>query len=122
MADTEQGNQMSITEFILMGFGNIPKLRVFLFLLFLAIYFVIMAGNILIIVLVVADQHLHTPMYFFLGNLSCLETCYTSTILPWMLASFLTGDRTISVSGCFTILFVWFLWSDRMFCLSCNVL
>ncbi|CAM2101657.1 unnamed protein product [Caretta caretta] len=113
---------MSITEFILMGFGNIPKLRVFLFLLFLAIYFVIMAGNILIIVLVVADQHLHTPMYFFLGNLSCLETCYTSTILPWMLASFLTGDRTISVSGCFTILFVWFLWSDRMFCLSCNVL
>ncbi|CAM5157703.1 unnamed protein product [Eretmochelys imbricata] len=68
MADTEQGNQMSITEFILMGFGNIPKLRVFLFLLFLAIYFVIMAGNILIIVLVVADQHLHAPMYFFLGN------------------------------------------------------
>ncbi|KAM9120722.1 olfactory receptor 11A1-like [Pangshura tecta] len=59
-----------------------------------------MAGNILIMVLVVTDQHLHTPMYFFLGNLSCLETCYTSTILPRMLASFLTGDRTISVTGC----------------------
>ncbi|XP_067388292.1 olfactory receptor 5AP2-like [Emydura macquarii macquarii] len=59
-----------------------------------------MAGNILIAALVVVDQHLHTPMYFFLGNLSCLEACYTSTILPRMLASLLTGDRTISVSGC----------------------
>ncbi|EMP25571.1 Olfactory receptor 6C75 [Chelonia mydas] len=64
------------------------------------IYIVTMAGNILIVALVVADQHLHTPMYFFLGNLSCLETCYTSTILPRMLASLLTGDRTISFSGC----------------------
>ncbi|XP_067419412.1 olfactory receptor 10J1-like [Emydura macquarii macquarii] len=61
-----------------------------------------MAGNVLITVLVVTDQHLHTPMYFFLGNLSCLETCYISTILPRMLASLLTGERTISVNGCTT--------------------
>ncbi|XP_019345359.2 olfactory receptor 6B1-like [Alligator mississippiensis] len=61
-----------------------------------------MAGNFLIIVLVVTDQHLHTPMYFFLGNLSFLETCYTSTLLPRMLATFLTGDRTISITGCLT--------------------
>nr|XP_056720498.1 olfactory receptor 6N1-like [Euleptes europaea]XP_056722760.1 olfactory receptor 6N1-like [Euleptes europaea] len=59
-----------------------------------------MAGNIIIIVLVIMDPHLHIPMYFFLGNLSCLETFYTSTLLPRMLASFLTGDRTISVEGC----------------------
>nr|XP_032639855.1 olfactory receptor 11A1-like [Chelonoidis abingdonii] len=59
-----------------------------------------MVGNILIIILVVTDQHLHIPMYFFLGNLSCLETCYTSTILPRMLVSLLTGDRTISFRGC----------------------
>ncbi|XP_062457516.1 olfactory receptor 10A2-like [Rhea pennata] len=64
------------------------------------IYLLTVVGNILIIVLVVTDQHLHTPMYFFLGNLSCLETCYSSTILPWLLASFLTGDRTISARGC----------------------
>ncbi|XP_074827004.1 olfactory receptor 10A7-like [Natator depressus] len=100
MADTEQGNQTSLTEFILLGFGNIPKLQILLFLLILVIYIVTMAGNILIVVLVVTDQHLHTPMYFFLGNLSCLETCYTSALLPRMLASFLTGDRTISVGGC----------------------
>ncbi|KAM7150894.1 olfactory receptor 11L1-like [Macrochelys suwanniensis] len=61
-----------------------------------------MVGNILIIALVVAEQHLHTPMYFFLGNLACLETCYTSTILPRMLGSLLTGDRTVSVRGCIT--------------------
>ncbi|CAM4550931.1 unnamed protein product, partial [Lepidochelys kempii] len=55
-----------------------------------------MAGNILTVVLVVADPHLQTPMYFFLGNLSCLETCYTSNILPRMLASLQTGDFYIN--------------------------
>ncbi|XP_024054344.2 olfactory receptor 11A1-like [Terrapene carolina triunguis] len=102
MANPEWGNQTVLTDFILLGFGNLPELQILLFLLFLVIYIVTVAGNILIVVLVVADQQLHTPMYFFLGNLSCLETCYTSTILPRMLASFLTGDRTISVSNCLT--------------------
>ncbi|XP_030402401.1 olfactory receptor 6N1-like isoform X1 [Gopherus evgoodei] len=97
----EEDNRTIITEFILLGFGNLPELQILLFLVFLVIYIVTMSGNILITALVVADQHLHTPMYFFLGNLSCLEMCYTSTVLPRLLASLLTGDRTISVSGCF---------------------
>ncbi|CAM4560911.1 olfactory receptor 2AP1-like [Lepidochelys kempii] len=101
----EEDNRTVITEFILLGFGDLPELQILLFLVFLVIYIVTMSGNILIIALVVADQHLHTPMYFFLGNLSCLETCYTSAILPRMLASLLTGDRTISVSGCFAQLY-----------------
>ncbi|XP_039353377.1 olfactory receptor 6B1-like [Mauremys reevesii] len=101
MADGEWGNQTSVTEFILLGFGNNSELQTLLFLLFLMFYIVTMAGNIFMIALVVADQHLHTPMYFFLGNLSCLETCYSSTILPKMLTSLLTGDRTISFSRCF---------------------
>nr|XP_006133467.2 olfactory receptor 5V1-like [Pelodiscus sinensis] len=96
----ERRNQTPITEFILLGFGNGPELQPLLFLVFLMIYFATVAGNILIVLLVVADRHLHTPMYYFLGNLSCLETCYASTILPRMLASLLTGDRTISVKGC----------------------
>ncbi|XP_050773898.1 olfactory receptor 11A1-like [Gopherus flavomarginatus] len=100
MVNPEQGNETSVTDFILLGFGDLPELQILLFLLFLVIYIMTVAGNILIIVLVVADQHLHTPMYFFLGNLSCLETCYSSTILPRVLASLLTGDRTISFSGC----------------------
>uniref|UniRef100_A0A8C0GFT9 Olfactory receptor n=1 Tax=Chelonoidis abingdonii TaxID=106734 RepID=A0A8C0GFT9_CHEAB len=102
MERVSKGNQTLLTEFILLGFGNLPELQILLFLLFLIIYIVTVAGNVLIIALVVADQQLHTPMYFFLGNLSCLETCYTSTILPRMLASLLTGDRTISVSSCLT--------------------
>uniref|UniRef100_A0A8C8RGP7 Olfactory receptor n=1 Tax=Pelusios castaneus TaxID=367368 RepID=A0A8C8RGP7_9SAUR len=101
MADTEVVNQTTVKEFILLGFGNLPELQSFLFLLFLLIYIVTMAGNILIAVLFVTNQHLHTPMYFFLWILSCLEICYSSNILPRMLASLLTGDRTISVSGCF---------------------
>ncbi|XP_030395836.1 olfactory receptor 11A1-like [Gopherus evgoodei] len=99
-AHAEAGNQTSIAKFILLGFGDLPELQILLFPLFLVIYVVTMAGNILIVVLIVADQHLHTPMYFFLGNLSCLEICYTSTILPRMLTSLLTGDRTISIIGC----------------------
>ncbi|XP_030400087.1 olfactory receptor 10A7-like [Gopherus evgoodei] len=102
MADAEQGNQTSLTEFILLGFVSVPELQILLILLFLVIYIVTMAGNILIVVLVVADQYLHTSMYFFLGNLSCLEACYTSTILPRLLTSLLTGDKTISVGGCIT--------------------
>ncbi|XP_065421237.1 olfactory receptor 11A1-like [Chrysemys picta bellii] len=111
MEDSKWGNQTGVTEFILLGFGNLPELQVLLFLLFLVIYIVTMAGNILIVVLVVADQHLHTPMYFFLGNLSCLETCYTSNILPMLLASLLTGDRTISVAGCIV----------QLYCFACLV-
>ncbi|XP_030400040.1 olfactory receptor 1052-like [Gopherus evgoodei] len=100
MADTAWRNQMFSTEFILLGFRNLPQLQILLFLLFLVIYIVSMTENILIVALVMADQYLHTPMYFFLGNLSCLDTCCASTILPRMLASFLTEDRTISVQVC----------------------
>ncbi|XP_043383276.1 olfactory receptor 11A1 [Chelonia mydas] len=86
------------TEFILMGFGDLPELQILLFLPFSVIYILTMVGNILIITLIVTDQHLHTPMYFFLGNLSCLETCYTSTILPRLLASLLTAVIDLSCS------------------------
>ncbi|XP_048675111.2 LOW QUALITY PROTEIN: olfactory receptor 6N1-like [Caretta caretta] len=105
MADRNQRNRTAVTEFILLGFGDVPELKILLFLMFLVIYMATMFGNMLITALVVADQHLHTPMYFFLGNLSCLETCYTSTILPRILASLLTGDKTISFSGCITQLY-----------------
>ncbi|XP_062993727.1 olfactory receptor 2AP1-like [Elgaria multicarinata webbii] len=101
MAKAELENQTTLTEFLLLGFGNFGDQQLFLFLLFLMIYIVTMVGNIFIIVLVAADHHLHTPMYFFLGNLSCLDTCYSSNILPLMLANFFNGgQRAISVTGC----------------------
>ncbi|XP_077171310.1 olfactory receptor 6N1-like [Paroedura picta] len=76
-------------------------MRIFLLVVFLVVYIMTMIANLLLIFLVLTDQHLHTPMYFFLGNLSCLETLYSSAISPRMLTSLLTGDRTISVGQCF---------------------
>nr|XP_056720566.1 olfactory receptor 1020-like [Euleptes europaea] len=93
-------NLTANTIFILLGFSDHPELQTLLFLAFLTIFMLTVAGNLVIVVLVVSDGHLHTPMYFFLGNLSCLEICYTSTILPRLFFSLLTGDRTISVHGC----------------------
>ncbi|NWI84363.1 O1020 protein, partial [Pitta sordida] len=102
MANREWKNKTVVTEFILLDFGNGPGLDSLVFLLFLSIYFVTITGNTLIVVLVVADRHLHTPMYFFLGNLACLEICYSSSILPRMLLSYVSGDRSISASECFS--------------------
>ncbi|XP_077171273.1 olfactory receptor 2AP1-like [Paroedura picta] len=103
MGSKEQRNETTVTEFLLLGFGDLGDQHLVLFLLLLVIYTITMVGNIFIVVLVVVDHHLHTPMYFFLGNLSCLETCYSSTILPVMLANLLHGGHgTISVAGCMT--------------------
>ncbi|XP_078234872.1 olfactory receptor 10A7-like [Pogona vitticeps] len=98
-------NQTSVTEFILLGFGKLEQFKMSLFLVFGVIYFMTVGGNILIVTLVAVDQHLHIPMYYFLANLSCLEICYSSTILPKMLTDFLSGDKSISLEGCFTQLF-----------------
>ncbi|KAM6448882.1 olfactory receptor 2AP1-like [Liasis olivaceus] len=97
---SEWQNTTRIKEFILLGFGNTKNFNTLLFILFLIIYTVTLSGNLLIITLVVVEKHLHTPMYFFLSNFSCLEICYSSAILPKMLATFLTGTKTISVWGC----------------------
>ncbi|XP_064524768.1 olfactory receptor 5AP2-like [Pseudopipra pipra] len=102
MANQEWKNGTVVTEFILLDFGNGPELDGFLFLMFLSIYLVTITGNTCVVVLAVVNQHLHTPMYFFLGNLACLEICYSSNILPRMLLSYAGGDRRISVRGCFT--------------------
>ncbi|XP_013907338.1 PREDICTED: olfactory receptor 2AP1-like [Thamnophis sirtalis] len=97
---SEWQNTTRIKEFILLGFGNTENLDIIFFLLFLIIYSITLSGNLLIIILVMMEKHLHTPMYFFLSNLACLEICYTSTIIPKMLATFLSGKKTISLWGC----------------------
>ncbi|XP_033024640.1 olfactory receptor 6B1-like [Lacerta agilis] len=100
MLALERRNETIITEFVLRGFGELRELHILLFMLFLIIYIMTMAGNLIIVGLVVTDRHLHTPMYFFLGNLSCLETCYSSTILPRILTSLLSKNPGVSVNGC----------------------
>ncbi|XP_067422301.1 olfactory receptor 9S13-like [Emydura macquarii macquarii] len=98
-------NHTAVTEFILLGFGRGPGLQLVLFVMFLVIYAITVLGNITLVLTIKADSRLHTPMYFFLMNLSLLDFCYSSTITPRAMASFLTGSKTISYRGCATQFF-----------------
>ncbi|XP_078245939.1 olfactory receptor 5V1-like [Pogona vitticeps] len=98
-------NQTFINELIFLGFSNHPDLHVLFFLVFLAIYAITLVGNTLILILVQTDFTLHTPMYYFLCNLSFVDICYTSTTVPVMLANFFRPKKTISYGGCITQLF-----------------
>ncbi|XP_058410934.1 olfactory receptor 11A1-like [Diceros bicornis minor] len=98
------GNQ-TITEFVLLGFYDIAELHLLFFIVFTLIYTSIIIGNMLIIVAVVSSQRLHTPMYYFLANLSFLEILYTSTVVPKMLEGFLQ-EAAISVAACLLQFFV----------------
>ncbi|XP_048373352.1 olfactory receptor 5V1-like [Sphaerodactylus townsendi] len=93
-------NQTSIKEFILLGFENIKQEKSFLFILFLTMYTICLLGNLLIIAVVLLNQALHTPMYFFLGNLSFLDVCYISVTVPKMLADICVESPSISFMGC----------------------
>uniref|UniRef100_A0A8C2MHA1 Olfactory receptor family 8 subfamily B member 12C n=1 Tax=Cricetulus griseus TaxID=10029 RepID=A0A8C2MHA1_CRIGR len=95
----------SVTEFILAGLTDHPGLRLPLFFLFLGFYMATVVGNLGLISLIGLNSHLHTPMYFFLFNLSAIDSCYSSTISPKMLMSFISKKNVISHSGCMTQLF-----------------
>uniref|UniRef100_A0A8C4WFB2 Olfactory receptor n=1 Tax=Gopherus evgoodei TaxID=1825980 RepID=A0A8C4WFB2_9SAUR len=93
-------NQSTAIEFILLGFSGLSNLPVLLFVLVLITYMIILLGNALIVLITFTDPALHTPMYFFLRNLSFLEICYTSVTIPEMLVNLLTREKTISFSSC----------------------
>nr|XP_025734558.1 olfactory receptor 5A1-like [Callorhinus ursinus] len=95
------GRNISMTtNFILLGFSEHPELQVFLFVLFLGIYSMTLAWNLGLIVLIRMESCLHSPMYFFLGNLSFVDISYTSSIAPKMLCDFFKQQKTISFVGC----------------------
>nr|XP_004670650.1 olfactory receptor 8B3-like [Jaculus jaculus] len=98
-------NGSLVTEFILLGLTDQPDLLIPLFLLFLVIYLITLLGNLALIILIVLNSHLHTPMYFFLFNLSCIDLCYSSVITPKMLMNFIIENNTISYMGCMSQLF-----------------
>ncbi|CAD7666169.1 unnamed protein product [Nyctereutes procyonoides] len=102
----EWENQTILVEFFLKGLSGYPKLELLFFVLILIMYVVILLGNGTLILISVLDSHLHTPMYFFLGNLSFLDICYTSTSIPSTLVSFLSERKTISFSGCAVQMFL----------------
>nr|XP_003474392.1 olfactory receptor 6S1 [Cavia porcellus] len=103
------GNQSGgMTEFILEGFPDLNSTRMELFSVFLFVYLLTLTGNVLIVGVVGADARLQTPMYFFLGNLSCLEILITSVIIPKMLSNFLSRKHTISFVACITQFYFYF--------------
>ncbi|XP_077716975.1 olfactory receptor 7A17-like [Canis aureus] len=109
------GNDTQISRFLLLGLSNKPGLQLPIFGLFLFMYLITVFGNLLIILAVGSDSHLHTPMYFFLANLSFVDICFTSTTIPKMLINIQTQNKFISYTGCisqicFSLLFAG--WDD----------
>uniref|UniRef100_G3RGE1 Olfactory receptor n=2 Tax=Gorilla gorilla TaxID=9593 RepID=G3RGE1_GORGO len=95
-------NNTIILEFLLLGISEEPELQPFLFGLFLSMYLVTVLGNLLIILATISDSHLHTPMYFFLSNLSFVDICFVSTTVPKMLVNIQTHNKVITYAGCIT--------------------
>ncbi|XP_014637395.1 PREDICTED: olfactory receptor 2S2-like [Ceratotherium simum simum] len=98
----------SMVEFILLGLSTHPRLEKTFFVLILLMYLVILLGNGVLILVTILDSRLHTPMYFFLGNLSFLDICYTTSSVPLVLDGFLTPRKTISFSACAVQMFLSF--------------
>ena len=94
-----QGNDTGISEFLLMGFSDEQELQPLIFVFFLSMYLITVFGNLLIILGVSSDSHLHTPMYFFLSNLSFVDICFTSTTIPKMLWNIQTQSKVITCEG-----------------------
>uniref|UniRef100_A0A8C3W2K5 Olfactory receptor n=1 Tax=Catagonus wagneri TaxID=51154 RepID=A0A8C3W2K5_9CETA len=102
----ERANNSTFSGFILLGFSNQPQLETALFVLTLIIYFLSFLGNGTIIFLSLVDSHLHTPMYFFLSNLSFMDLCLTTCTVPQSLANIKGKDKSITYGGCVTQLFI----------------
>lgn len=110
-------NQTVITDFILVGFPELHQLNHLMGILLLASYLFTLAGNIMIIILVIHDSHLHTPMYFFLWNLSCLEILITTTVVPKVLASLFLSLNSISHPACLSQCYFFFFLGSSDFVL-----
>nr|XP_005899307.1 PREDICTED: olfactory receptor 5D18 [Bos mutus] len=95
-----EGNQSSVSMFILLGFSEYPRLQAPLFLVFLTIYTITLMGNLGIIVVIRTSPKLHTPMYFFLSHLSVLDISSSSVFTPKLLGILVVEDRVISFKGC----------------------
>ncbi|XP_045659600.1 olfactory receptor 7A17-like [Ursus americanus] len=105
----EPGNDTEISEFYLLGFSEKPELQPLIFGLFLSMYLITVFGNLLLILAVSSDSHLHTPMYFFLANLSFADICFTSTTVPKMLWNIQTQSKVITYEGCITQIYFFLL-------------
>ncbi|XP_074854402.1 olfactory receptor 5AR1-like [Carettochelys insculpta] len=108
----EKGNHSMVAEFILSGLTDHPELQVPLLGVFLLIYVLTLVGNGGMILLIMIEPRLHTPMYFFLGNLSFCDLCYSSVIAPKMLLNFLVKGKTISYTACAVQMYFFIAFAD----------
>ncbi|XP_041616297.1 olfactory receptor 7A5-like [Vulpes lagopus] len=107
----DPGNDTGISEFYLLGFSEELELQPLVFGLFLSMYLITVFGNLLIILAVSSDPHLHTPMYFFLTNLSFVDICFTSTTIPKMLQNIQTQSKVITYARCLTQMYFFILFT-----------
>ena len=107
----DPGNHSSVTEFILTGLTGQPRLQLPLFFLFLGIYVVTVVGNLGMITLIGLSSHLHTPMYYFLINLSFIDLCQSTVITPKMLVNFVAEKNIISYPECMTQLYFFIIFA-----------
>ena len=98
-------NRSSVSEFILVGLSTSQETQIFFFAIFFLVYVAIIVGNLLIVISVIADNHLHSPMYFFLANLSFFDLCLSSATTPKVISDFLRTHKTISWWGCMIQMF-----------------
>ncbi|XP_006888279.1 PREDICTED: olfactory receptor 8S1-like [Elephantulus edwardii] len=110
-------NHSTVTEFILLGLSTEPHVQALLFVLFLGIYLLTLLGNLLMLLVISLDSHLHTPMYFFLSHLSFVDLCFSSVTVPKMLENLLSQRKTISVTGCLAQVFFVFVTAGTEACL-----
>ncbi|XP_071972440.1 olfactory receptor 5AS1-like [Engystomops pustulosus] len=96
----ENSNQTSSGRFFLLGLSNVFYLQGICFCVFLIMYLMTLSGNVLLIIVVRINSKLQTPMYFFLSNLSMIDICFSSTIVPKILINTLSQDTSISLVGC----------------------
>ncbi|XP_074838668.1 olfactory receptor 10A4-like [Carettochelys insculpta] len=99
-ARATNGNETISDVLILVGFSFLNKLQILLFVFFLVIYLATLMGNLLVILLIILSPSLHTPMYFFLVNLSFLDICFTTSMVPQLLVHLLVEEKAISIAGC----------------------
>ncbi|XP_051002876.1 olfactory receptor 5AN1-like [Acomys russatus] len=99
-------NITEIAQFILLGFSDFPQITALLFVVFLILYITALTGNLCLVVLIRMDSHLHTPMYFFLSNLSFIDLCYITSTVPKMLSNFFQEKQVISFVGCIVQYFI----------------
>uniref|UniRef100_A0A4X2KNC5 G-protein coupled receptors family 1 profile domain-containing protein n=1 Tax=Vombatus ursinus TaxID=29139 RepID=A0A4X2KNC5_VOMUR len=103
-------NHSAVTEFVVVGLSGRPELQGIFFTIFLFIYLVALLGNVIIVIAIIYNTTLHSPMYLFLLALGVVDIICTSTIIPKMLENMLVLDKTISYEGCMSQLF-FFTWS-----------